>query len=422
MTAEVCLMNRLAIVIAADSASTVTQWTEKGSEERYFKGSNKIFQLSDHHPVGLMIFDSSDIFRVPWEIVVKAFRDELARKSFNSLPEYAAEFFSFLEKSPRLFPPEIQKAVFLDGARNAAFRVTIRADIPGEQPEARLAATDSLVAARRTELEAKPYPPNLEAPDVDQTLVLWKDDLIRAIEEWRDPFSASIPSDVPAFAELGMLEVFKDPGKQLGTTGLVFAGYGDHDIFPAFCEYKSCGIVAGKHVAVEGNKVAITHDMPAWLDSFAQTDMSDTFSMGISRGVYQSVMGTIYGGLNEFAKDVLGAISLEVEDVPAFTDLVKKSMDTIADTIMSEARREHAMPLRRVLGVLPVDQMADLAETLINLQSLKEKVTKNSETVGGPVDVAIITKNEGLIWVKRKHFFDIGLNSRFALRQQAKLA
>ena len=55
MTSEVCLMNRLAVVLAADSATTVTQWTERGPEERYFKGANKIFQLSDHHPVGLMI-------------------------------------------------------------------------------------------------------------------------------------------------------------------------------------------------------------------------------------------------------------------------------------------------------------------------------------------------------------------------------
>jgi hypothetical protein len=104
MTAEVCLMNRLAIVIAADSATTVTHWTERGSEQRYFKGANKIFQLSDHHPVGLMIFDSADILRVPWEIVVKAFRHELGKKSFNKLSEYAAEFFSFLEKSPHLSP------------------------------------------------------------------------------------------------------------------------------------------------------------------------------------------------------------------------------------------------------------------------------------------------------------------------------
>ncbi|TYO67375.1 hypothetical protein FXV83_07190 [Bradyrhizobium hipponense] len=59
MTAEVCIMNRLAAVLAADSAATVSQWTGEKVESRYFKGSNKIFQLSDHHPVGLMIFDSA---------------------------------------------------------------------------------------------------------------------------------------------------------------------------------------------------------------------------------------------------------------------------------------------------------------------------------------------------------------------------
>jgi hypothetical protein len=146
------------------------------------------------------------------------------------------------------------------------------------------------------------------------------------------------------------LEVFKDPGKQLGTTGLVFARYGDHDIFPAFCEYKSCGIVAGKHMALEVKQVAITHDTPAWLDSFAQREMSDTFSMGISRGVYASVMGTIYGGLDEFAKNVLGTIVWRSITLQGLEILL---MDKIADTIMSGARRKHAMLLRRVLAVLP---------------------------------------------------------------------
>ena len=61
MTAEVCLMNRLAVVLAADSATTVTRWSEAGREERYFKGANKIFQLSDHRPIGLMIYDAADI-------------------------------------------------------------------------------------------------------------------------------------------------------------------------------------------------------------------------------------------------------------------------------------------------------------------------------------------------------------------------
>jgi hypothetical protein len=267
-----------------------------------------------------------------------------------------------------------------------------------------------------------PLPQDIDPVHADKTIASWRDDLIRRFENWGEPFSSSFPSDLGAFAELGMLEVFKDPGRHLGSTGLVFAGFGDHDIFPAFCEYISCGIVAGKHVAIESEKAAITHDMPARIVSFAQKEMSETFSMGLSHDVYMSVMNTIDDGLTEFAADVLWAAGVKTGDVPKLEEKVIAARDEIGRKILVEAGREHAMPLRRVLGVLPVDEMANLAETLINLQSLKEKVTKNSETVGGPVDVAMITKNEGFLWIKRKHFFDINLNSRFALRQHSRLA
>jgi hypothetical protein len=114
-------------------------------------------------------------------------------------------------------------------------------------------------------------------------------------------------------------------------------------------------------------------------------------------------MNTVNGNLREFAADIFAAAG-GAGEIPDLQGRVGKALNTIGDTIMAEARREHAIPLRRILGVLPVDEMAELAETLINLQSLKEKVTKNSETVGGPVDVAIITRNECLLWAKRKHF------------------
>ena len=64
--------------------------------------------------------------------------------------------------------------------------------------------------------------------------------------------------------------------------------------------------------------------------------------------------------------------------------------------------------------------MAELAETLIMLQSLKEKVTQPTESVGGPIDVAIITKGDGFVWIKRKHYFDPTLNPRFFLRQRTE--
>lgn len=62
---------------------------------------------------------------------------------------------------------------------------------------------------------------------------------------------------------------------------------------------------------------------------------------------------------------------------------------------------------------LPKEELSNLAESLINITSLKRKVQSNLETVGGDVDVAIITKGDGFIWTKRKHYFKRELNPQF---------
>ncbi|MCA6109648.1 hypothetical protein [Bradyrhizobium cenepequi] len=169
MTAEVCIMNRLAVVLAADSAATVSQWTGDKYEERYFKGSNKIFQLSDHQPVGIMIFDSADIMRVPWEIVVKTFRTELGKKSFNTVKEYALEFFAFLEGASLVFPMSVQEEILLDSARSAAIMAIHRDEYPDDETE-RLAKNSAVVAARREELEKVPINSGINQEFVDATL------------------------------------------------------------------------------------------------------------------------------------------------------------------------------------------------------------------------------------------------------------
>lgn len=248
----------------------------------------------------------------------------------------------------------------------------------------------------------------------------WQDDLIKMIEEWRDALGnlgEIYPDNLKLFAETGMHEVFNLPGEYLGKTGIVFAGFGDHDIFPSMLEYRSDGMVAGKHVSSEVSRASIDHATPAWLSAFAQTSMSDTFSLGLSLDIYTSLMQIITGILQTFAEEICRDAGGDIAKIADLQAAITKTRRAISDSLMEEARREHALPLRRVLGVLPVDEMAGLAETLINLQSLKEKVTKPSETVGGPVDVAVITRSEGLVWIKRKHFFDADFNLRYVQRQ-----
>jgi hypothetical protein len=67
---------------------------------------------------------------------------------------------------------------------------------------------------------------------------------------------------------------------------------------------------------------------------------------------------------------------------------------------------------------MPVQELIVLAESLIEITSLKRRVTDDLETVGGAIDVAAITRSEGLVWIKRKHYFDPELNARFFLRQR----
>ncbi|WP_291539018.1 hypothetical protein [Brevundimonas sp.] len=74
-------------------------------------------------------------------------------------------------------------------------------------------------------------------------------------------------------------------------------------------------------------------------------------------------------------------------------------------------------PVVKVINSLPKEDLADMAQALVELTSLRRKVDSKLETVGGPVDVAVISKGDGFIWLKRKNYFDIDSNRDFLYRR-----
>jgi hypothetical protein len=72
-----------------------------------------------------------------------------------------------------------------------------------------------------------------------------------------------------------------------------------------------------------------------------------------------------------------------------------------------------------MLLLMPKQEMASLAEAIVNLTSVKRKFSAEKETEAGPIDVAIISKSDGFIWVKRKHYFTRELNPRYFVRRFA---
>ena len=62
---------------------------------------------------------------------------------------------------------------------------------------------------------------------------------------------------------------------------------------------------------------------------------------------------------------------------------------------------------------LDKEDMANMAESFISLTSLVRRMQPGEETVGGPVDVAVISKGDGFVWINRKHYFRPELNAPF---------
>ena len=61
---------------------------------------------------------------------------------------------------------------------------------------------------------------------------------------------------------------------------------------------------------------------------------------------------------------------------------------------------------------MPIQDAIDLARFLAETAAKFTLFSLRAATVGGPIEVAAITKHEGFKWINRKHFFDQHFNVR----------
>jgi hypothetical protein len=95
--------------------------------------------------------------------------------------------------------------------------------------------------------------------------------------------------------------------------------------------------------------------------------------------------------------------------------VIKNIQDDQTKNLLSY-KNEYSKPIVNMIRHMPKQEIAALAKALIDLTSLKRHVSQEQETVGGEVDVAVISKSEGFVWVKRKHYFQPEFNPRFFAR------
>lgn len=81
-------------------------------------------------------------------------------------------------------------------------------------------------------------------------------------------------------------------------------------------------------------------------------------------------------------------------------DQIPKAMQVLAQNLSAMV----------VYDAMPIQDAIDLSEFLVDVTERFSRYTPGAATVGGPIEVAAITKHEGFKWVRRKHYYSSEFN------------
>jgi hypothetical protein len=421
MTAEIAVINKQAVALAADSAVTLPG--VRGV--KIYNTVNKLFTLSKYEPVGIMIYGSADLCGLPLETAIKEYRSRLGRATFGSLGDYADHFIKYLEESGWLFPQKQQRDFIEYGSARYLWRVKDDIDTRvSEHIDTHGNITDDAIREQIVDVISQHERASLTK---DLVTTAGVDDVLALLNGYSDQIDGAISF---VFEELPVQDAQKATLRVIvarsllhrdsvvGNSGVVIAGFGTRDVSPCLREYSLRAVITDKLHYQTGR---VVDGGSAGIYPFAQTEMVATFVEGVS----PAIKDLIGGHLEKIAADLPaavidpannqgGATSEQLDGIrQALTGVLLSARDRLLETIDEFIKSQQIDPLVNNVAVLPKHELAEMAEALVSLTSFKQRVTPGAETVGGPVDVAVISKGDGFIWIKRKHYFKPELNHHF---------
>jgi len=422
MTAEIAIMNRDAIALATDSAVTMTP-------EKIFTSANKLFALSRHQPVGIMVYGSAVFMGVPWETIIKIYRNELGKKKFNTLKEYAENFIGFLDNGNPLFPNSVQKE-YLRISTYGYFGLIIKSQIR-ERVDLTFAEkgkiTDEEIKRIVSETIIEHYELWRKTDNISSIPKNYGRDLLYKYEKIIDEVIKEVFEKLPLSKRdlnrlkkiaASLFSKFPEGIQRGGVSGAVIAGFGEEDTFPSLESFDIEGIANDKLKYQEYISKKVDFKRSSSIIPFAQKEMVATFMEGIDPYLQDHIGGYLSKLFDKYPEIIAENIKIPDDNEKR---LLKGKLKEVSNKIFKDyqehvqnyRRKNYVDPVTRVVTMLPKDELAVMAETLVNLTLFKRKVTMESETVGGPIDVAVISKGDGFIWIKRKHYFKAELNPQF---------
>ena len=408
MSVGVCIINRNGIALAADSAGTYT------GNKMFYNSMNKVFSLSRKYVYGAITYGATTIYNVSIDQVLKEFRTYLdSREHISDFFEILPLFEAFINQNSSYYKFDLAEANHCNGLikdlvvdwGNKIKTVATEVDAENKISE----ILNQLETVMRGSLKIDNY-------DVSAYIKTTYNDYFNMLIGMIVPELNNFPTQKECFwdyiCNYFNLSLTNETNNYMG---LFFAGYGHCDAFPKFTHIELYRVVGGKikYRLVENYEESNNH---AQIVPLAQPDVILTFCKGISNRF-----------INDIPQKVESIINSKIDALPdTFTIDQKNALKTslssskaeIASAINTTIQNDNVKPILDSVQLIPLPEMGFLAESLVNITSLKRTfaIDGNQQTVGGPTDVAVMSKGDGFVWIKRKHYFDKQMNPDYIMK------
>lgn len=396
MTAIIALMNKKGAALAADSAVT----RPRRGISKVTNNGNKMVRISDDLPVCVMISGNSNFLTTPWDVIARRYRQERKGNLLATVEDYALDFFHYMHLNKHIWDKDYEKEILKE---------PLYSIVEDLARTARICPNDKLEEEIREVLEDNIY--QYDSQEVVSQMVDYSPDefyrsfdsfLNNSIDELshKDDDIARVLnlSDVRKLLLRFLYSKVRVSFDSPYSTLLIFAGMGACQQFPSVITAVVNGGYSTRVVYKFERKrsVTINESQPSAILYFAQDDIIRATLRGADDNWIRRMKEMFVASFNPMTyKDHAMAHRLDME-------LVEEINNKCEDSVKK---------WEKALETLDLIPMAELAETLISLTSLHRKLTFSHEGVGGEIDLAVLTKEDGFRWLNRKswyHHKDIG--------------
>ena len=400
MSTGVCIINRNGIALAADSAGTYISDT---GNKMFYNSMDKVFSISENNICGLIAYGNMSIYNVSVEQLIKEFTLYLNSKTpFNDFFEVWQYFESYIKERYQYYK--------FDEAEKGYCKWFIGTFLNNWGIRIKNVATEK---------------------DADLQIGLIINDLRKYIDEHKkilgfninkyiktehiDIYQDQVEAIVPE------LKIYPDYYNQLwdllceyfelsigsesdNPTGLFFAGYGAEDAFPKYLHIEIHKIFKDKIKFIE-EKRFVGNGVNSEIIPLAQGEVIYTFCRGISTN-FRNLIPEKTNAIIMSHIDALSSLDFSDEQKEKIKNELSNCKAQLTNEINTEIHINNVQPIFDSVQSIALPEMAFLAESLVNITTLKRTFSLDGkqQTVGGPTDVAVLSKADGFVWIKQKHY------------------